>query len=116
MGNTKQIETISIEDLSLEDQIYELDTNEVYEAVKLAMDRALGVKSNPRKLNYARFRAVAERRLGIGCEPMTLKDIAKEFGISQERTRQIEQKTYALIRRTKEGRELKAYLGQRLDS
>ena len=39
MGNTKQIETISIEDLSLEDQIYELDTNEVYEAVKLAMDR-----------------------------------------------------------------------------
>ena len=47
-----------------------------------------------------------------GNEPRTLEEIGEEMGVTRERVRQIKQRALSKIRRSKQGRELGAFLGE----
>jgi RNA polymerase primary sigma factor len=47
-----------------------------------------------------------------GNEPRTLEEIGEQMGVTRERVRQIKQRALSKIRRSKQGRELGAFLGE----
>jgi RNA polymerase primary sigma factor len=48
---------------------------------------------------------------GIGCQEMTLEEIAERFGLTRERVRQIKEKAIRRLRHTSRSKLLKTYLG-----
>lgn len=80
------------------------DTTLDQESLSKEIDRALNQL-------HEREREILKMYFGIGCQEMTLEEIAAKFDLTRERVRQIKEKA---IRRLKgqKSRLLKAYLGQ----
>jgi len=57
-----------------------------------------------------REKDIIKRRAGFYGRPQTLQEIAKEYGLTRERIRQIEAKAYRKLRINRETKKLKTYL------
>ena len=49
---------------------------------------------------------VLKKRFGFDCEPMTLEELGKEYGVTRERIRQIEARAIKTLRHPKYSRSL----------
>jgi RNA polymerase primary sigma factor len=80
-------------------------------------DRALMMESLGKEINRA-LATLTEREtniirmfFGIGCQEMTLEEVAERFGLTRERVRQIKEKAIRRLRHTSRSKLLKTYLG-----
>ncbi|WP_456437840.1 sigma-70 family RNA polymerase sigma factor [Psychroserpens sp.] len=80
-------------------------------------DRALMMESLGKEINRA-LATLTEREtdiirmfFGIGCQEMTLEEVAEQFGLTRERVRQIKEKAIRRLRHTSRSKLLKTYLG-----
>ena len=80
-------------------------------------DRALMMESLGKEIDRA-LETLSEREtdiitqfFGIGCQEMTLEEIAERFGLTRERVRQIKEKAIRRLRHTSRSTLLKTYLG-----
>lgn len=80
-------------------------------------DRALMMESLGKEIKRA-LETLTEREtdiivqfFGIGCQEMTLEEIAEGFGLTRERVRQIKEKAIRRLRHTSRSTLLKTYLG-----
>ncbi len=80
-------------------------------------DRALMMESLGKEIQRA-LATLSEREtdiitqfFGIGCQEMTLEEIAERFGLTRERVRQIKEKAIRRLRHTSRSTLLKSYLG-----
>jgi RNA polymerase primary sigma factor len=80
-------------------------------------DRALMMESLGKEIQRA-LATLTEREtdiiiqfFGIGCQEMTLEEIAERFGLTRERVRQIKEKAIRRLRHTSRSKLLKTYLG-----
>jgi RNA polymerase primary sigma factor len=80
-------------------------------------DRALMMESLGKEISRA-LATLSEREtdiitqfFGIGCQEMTLEEIAERFGLTRERVRQIKEKAIRRLRHTSRSTLLKTYLG-----
>ena len=80
-------------------------------------DRALMMESLGKEINRA-LATLTEREtniirmfFGIGCQEMTLEEVAERFGLTRERVRQIKEKAIRRLRHTSQSTLLKTYLG-----
>ena len=80
-------------------------------------DRALMMESLRKEIHRA-LATLTEREtdiitqfFGIGCQEMTLEEIAERFGLTRERVRQIKEKAIRRLRHTSRSKLLKTYLG-----
>ena len=94
----------SLLDVLTNDDTPMADTTLDQESLSKEIDRALNQL-------HEREREILKMYFGIGCQEMTLEEIAAKFDLTRERVRQIKEKA---IRRLKgqKSRLLKAYLGQ----
>ncbi len=83
---------------SLEDEIME---NMMHKEILKVIDESI--------LND-REKDIIKRRAGFYGRPQTLQEIAKEYGLTRERIRQIEAKAYRKLRINRETKKLKTYL------
>ncbi len=80
-------------------------------------DRALMVESLGKEIHRAlvtlteRESEIIRLFFGIGCQEMTLEEIAERFGLTRERVRQIKEKAIRRLRHTSRSTLLKTYLG-----
>jgi RNA polymerase primary sigma factor len=80
-------------------------------------DRALMMESLGKEISRA-LATLSEREtdiitqfFGIGCQEMTLEEIAERFGLTRERVRQIKEKAIRRLQHTSRSTLLKTYLG-----
>ena len=80
-------------------------------------DRALMMESLGKEIHRA-LATLTEREtdiirmfFGIGCQEMTLEEVAEKFGLTRERVRQIKEKAIRRLRHTSRSKLLKTYLG-----
>ena len=80
-------------------------------------DRALMMESLGKEIQRA-LATLTEREtdiitqfFGLGCQEMTLEEIAERFGLTRERVRQIKEKAIRRLRHTSQSKLLKTYLG-----
>ena len=83
---------------SLEDEVME---NMMHKEILKVIDESI--------LNE-REKDIIKRRAGFYGRPQTLQEIAKEYGLTRERIRQIEAKAYRKLRINRETKKLKTYL------
>ena len=80
------------------------DTSLMMESLGKEIQRALATLSE-------RETDIITQFFGIGCQEMTLEEIAERFGLTRERVRQIKEKAIRRLRHTSRSTLLKTYLG-----
>jgi RNA polymerase primary sigma factor len=80
-------------------------------------DRALMMESLGKEIGRA-LETLTEREsdiitqlFGLGCQEMTMEEVAEQFGLTRERVRQIKEKAIRRLRHTSRSKLLKPYLG-----